>query len=191
MRGNSSKGRSSRKTKAQLSEENDSLRRRVRELEQENQGLEKGKRPDRLSEAVQRIYKEVPIGLCHFDTDLRYWHINEWLAALNGLSVEDHLGRSIGEVLPHVAAGVESQLRHVIETGEPILGGTVDAETPAQPGVTRSFQHSYLPVRSDDDAVVGVSCIVEEITERKKLEDKLRQAQKMEVLGRIFHEGTR
>ena len=131
MGGNSLKGRSSRKTKAQLGEENDSLRRRVRELEQGHHGLEKGKRPDQLSEALQRIYKEVPVGLCLFDTDLRFRHINDWLAALNGLSVEDHLGRSIGEVIPRVAAAVESQLRHVIETGKPILGETVDAETPA------------------------------------------------------------
>ena len=183
MRGNSSKGKSSRKTKAQLNEENNSLRRRVRELEQGHQGLGKGKRPDQLSEAVQRIYKEVPIGLCHLDTDLRYWHINDWLAALNGLSVEDHLGRSIGEVLPHVAADVEAQLRQVIETGKPILGGTVDAETPAQPGVTRSFQHSYFPVRSDDGAVVGVSCVVEDITERKKL-DRM----KSEFISTVSHE---
>ena len=83
MRGHSSKGPSSRKTKAQLSEENDSLRRRVREQEQGPQGLEKGKRPDQLFETVKRIYKEVPIGLCYFDTDLRYCHISDWLAALN------------------------------------------------------------------------------------------------------------
>ena len=106
MGGNSLKGRSSRKTKAQLGEENDSLRRRVRELEQGHHGLEKGKRPDQLSEALQRIYKEVPVGLCLFDTDLRFRHINDWLAALNGLSGEDHLGRSIGEVFPRVAAAV-------------------------------------------------------------------------------------
>ena len=177
MASNSSKGPSARKTKAQLSEENDSLRRRVRELEQGHQGLEIRKRPDQLSEEMHRIYNEVPIGLCNFDTDLRYQHINDWLAALNGLSVDDHLGRSMGELLPRVAAGVESQLRHVIETGKPILGGTVDTETPAQPGVTRSFQHNYLPIRSDDGAVVGVSCVVEEITERKKTEEASRQSQ--------------
>ena len=135
------------------------------------------KRPDQLSEAVQRIYKEAPIGLCLLDTDLRYRHINDWLAALNGLSVEDHLGRSISEVLPCVAAGVESQLRHVIETGNPLLAGTVDAETPAQPGVTRSFQHNYVPVRSDDGAVVGVSCVVEDVTAQKRSAAALRQSE--------------
>ena len=133
---------------------------------------------------MQRIYKEVPIGLCYFDLDLRYRHINDWLAALNGLSVEDHLGRSIGEVLPHVAAVVEPQLRRVIETGDPIVGATVDAETAAQPGVTRSFQHDYLPVRSDGGAVVGVSCVVEEITARKNAEEMRHQSE--EWLRAVF-----
>ena len=179
MGGNSLKGLSSRKTKAQLSEENDSLRRRVRELEHGQQGMEKGKCPDQFSEVMQRIYKEVPIGLCYFDLDLRYRLINNWLAALNGLSAADHLGRSISEVLPHVAAGVEPQLCRVIETGNPILGGTVDAETAAQPGVIRTFQHSYLPVRSDGGAVVGVSCVVEEITARKNAEELRRQSEEL------------
>jgi PAS domain S-box-containing protein len=180
MGGHSLKKQRSQRTKSQISEENDSLRRRVRELES-------GKHPDRLSEVAQRVYDEAPIGLCYLDTDLRYRHINDWLAALNGLSVEDHLGRSVGEVLPHVAASIEPQLRRVIQTGDPILGGMVDAETAAQPGVMRSFQHNYLPVRSGDGAVVGVSCIVEDVTERKQAEEALRQG---EERFRAFAEST-
>ena len=57
------------------------------------------------------IYRDVPVGLCFFDSELRYVHINEWLAVINGLSVEEHLGRTIGEVLPDVTVGVELLLR--------------------------------------------------------------------------------
>jgi PAS domain S-box-containing protein len=143
---------------------------------------------DPLSAAWTRLYGEAPIGLCHFDTRLRYVHINDWLAALNGLSVAQHLGRTVGEVLPDVAAGVESQLRHVIETGEPIFGGTVDAETPARPGEIRSFRHSFHPVKDDGGTVVGVSCVVEEVTERKRAEDALNDAHK--TLERRVRERT-
>ena len=41
-----------------------------------------------LEKDLQDIYKEAPIGLCSLDTNLRYIHINDWLAALNGLPVE-------------------------------------------------------------------------------------------------------
>ena len=54
---------------------------------------------------LQRMFRHLPTGLCFFDTELRYRYINEWLATINGLSVDDHLGRRITEVLPDVGCG--------------------------------------------------------------------------------------
>ena len=89
------------------------------------------------------MFAEAPIGFCCFDTNLKFVFINDCLAQINGISVEEHLGRSIHEIIPDVAAGVEAQLRQVIETGEPVEGGMIDVETPAYPGLTRSFQNYY------------------------------------------------
>jgi len=131
----------------------------------------------RVHKDLQGLYQEAPIGLCSLDTNLRYLHINDWLAELNGFPVEAHLGRTIREVLPDVAAGVEQQLRKVMETGEPLFDGTVEAETPAHPGVVRSFQHHYYPNRSEGGRIVGVSCVVADITERKRVEETLRESE--------------
>ncbi len=57
----------------------------------------------RVHKDLQGLYQEAPIGLCSLDTNLRYTQINDWLAALNGLPVEAHLGRTLREVLPDVA----------------------------------------------------------------------------------------
>ena len=119
---------------------------------------------------LERVYMHAPIGLCCFNTDLQYVYINNWLAAINGIPPEEHLGRTIGEVLPDVAAGVESQLRDVIETGQPLIGGRVDAATPAEPADVRTFQHNYEPVRSEDGTVVGVSAFVQDVTEQVRVE---------------------
>ena len=116
------------------------------------------------------FYDEAAVGLCYFDTDLRYVNINQWLAQLNGVSVQNHLGRTVHEVIPDVAAGIEAQLRQVIETNTPILEGTVEAETPGQPGVRRTFMHNYLPLTADSGQVIGVSCLVQDITARRKAE---------------------
>ncbi len=115
---------------------------------------------------VERLYAIAPVGLCYFDTDLRFLYINEWLARINGLSVKAHLGKTIGEVIQDVAVGVVPQLRHVLQTGEPIIGGEVKAETPAHPGELRNYMHNYYPDKSEDGAVIGVNCVVQDITER-------------------------
>ena len=130
-----------------------------------------------------RAYQEAPIGLCYLDADLRYVHINDWLAAINGLTAEEHLGRTLAEVLPEIAKGVESQFRHVIETGEP-LAGQVYAETPARPGVKRHYAHHYYPDKSEDGTVVGISCAVEDVTERVWAEEALRRSEeRLRALG--------
>ncbi len=46
------------------------------------------------------MFAQAPIGLCCFDGTLRFVFINDYLAAINGISVEDHLGRSVREVVP-------------------------------------------------------------------------------------------
>ena len=122
------------------------------------------------SDEVERLYAIAPVGLCYFDTDLRFLYINEWLARINGLSVKAHLGKTIDELLKDVATGVVPQLRHVLQTGEPIIEGTVEAETPAHPGESRHYMHNYYPDKNKDGTIVGVSCVVYDITGRNELE---------------------
>ncbi len=154
---------------------------------------EKGERrtlPAQTGE-VERLYAIAPVGLCYFDADLRYRYINEWLARINGVQMEAHLGKTVDELLTDVAASVVPQLRHVLETGEPIIEGEVQAETPAHPGQSRHYMHSYYPDKSEDGTVVGVSCVVQDITERIELERDVVAVGERERLriGRDLHDG--
>ena len=63
----------------------------------------------RLRGEFAKIYNEAPIGLCYLDLDLRYVHVNDWFANLNGVPAEAHIGRTIREVVPAIEAGVEQQ----------------------------------------------------------------------------------
>ncbi len=133
-----------------------------------------GSEPSERSSEAERLYAISPVGLCYFDTELRFRYVNEWLATLNGISVEAHHGKTIGEVIKDVAAGVVPQLRLVLQTGEPVIEGTVEAETPAHPGESRHYMHNYYPDKDQDGTVVGVSCVVQDITERVALESASR-----------------
>jgi PAS domain S-box-containing protein len=128
-----------------------------------------------LSE-IETIYHSAPIGLSVLDTELRFVRINERLAEINGLPVEAHIGRTVGEVVPNLADAAEQLLRSILETGEPVLNVEIIGETPAQPGVQRTWIESWLPLK-DGEKIIGISVVCEEITERIQFEKALRQSE--------------
>src|SRR5262245_46289826 len=70
---------------------------------------------------IATIYHSAPIGLAFVDTQLRYVSINDQLAEIHGRPAEAHLGRTVREVLPHVADLLEPLLRRVLATEQPIV----------------------------------------------------------------------
>ncbi|MFB2892955.1 PAS domain S-box protein [Aerosakkonemataceae cyanobacterium BLCC-F50] len=123
---------------------------------------------------IETIYQSAPIGLNFLDTDLRFVRINQRLAQINGFSVEEHIGRTVRELLPDIADVAEELLGSVLKTGEPLLNVEIHGETPAQPGVERVWLESFLPLK-DGDRIIGINTVCEEITDRKKTEETLRQ----------------
>lgn len=122
---------------------------------------------------IESIYQTAPIGLNVLDTNLRFVRINERLAQINGFSVEEHIGRTVRELLPNLADKAEPVLRRVL-AGEVLLNVEIVGETPAQPGVQRTWLEHFLPLK-DGDRVIGIGTVCEEITERKQAERQLKQ----------------
>lgn len=120
-----------------------------------------------LSE-LAAIYNDAPVGLAVIGADFRFQRINHRLAELNGVPAEDHIGRTIREVLPKLADIGESLVRKVIETGESILNLEIEGETAAQPGVRRSFLEHWSPIRGEDGSVIAVNIVAEETTAQKR-----------------------
>jgi len=125
------------------------------------------------SDEIERLFAFAPVGLCYYDTDLRYRYLNRWLARINGVQVEACLGKTLEEVLPILAAKVAPRLRKVVETGEAIINVEIKAETLAHPGKPRHFRNSYYPDKSKDGTVIGVCCVVQDITAQKEAELEL------------------
>ncbi|HEY9734708.1 MAG TPA: PAS domain-containing protein [Trichocoleus sp.] len=125
---------------------------------------------------LEAIYQSAPVGLGVLDTDLRFVRVNHRLAALHGLPVEAHIGRTLREVLPNLAAATEEILQPILETGEPRLNVEITGETPSQPGAQRVWLEHFLPLRVGD-RIVGISAVCDEITERQQAEAALRQSE--------------
>ncbi len=121
---------------------------------------------------IESIYQSAPIGLGVLDPDLRFVRINQRLAEMNGFSIDAHLGRTVGELLPDLADTAEQLLLPIFEMGQPLLNIEIRGETPAQPGVARIWLEHFLPLK-DGDRVIGINAVCEEITERKHTEQAL------------------
>ena len=127
---------------------------------------------DRTTAILDALYGAAPVGLGFWDRDLRYVRVNEALAEINERPAQDHVGRTFQEVVPQLAHLLEPMARRVLETRQPVIALELTAGTPSTPDAPRHWLASYYPVLSADDEPLGVGCVVEEITERRRAEQR-------------------
>src|ERR1700736_3006225 len=125
--------------------------------------------------ALQLIYDTAPIGLAFLSPDCRYMQINQRLTEICGISVEDHLGRSVRDCVPALAEAVEAIVASIMNTGEPVIGVEVAGQRPDQTD-ERSWVTYWHPLRNSAGEIVGINVAAEEITERKRAQAALRDA---------------
>ena len=129
---------------------------------------------ERLGE-LEAVYATAPVGLAVLTPDMRFLRINERLAEINGISAEAHIGRTVREVVPDLAGRAEIIVRHILETGQPVLNVEFTGETTAQPGVRRTWIESLTPVRGPDGKIAAINVVAEDITERRAAEARQRR----------------
>jgi len=125
--------------------------------------------------ALQLIYDTAPIGLACLSLDCRYLQINQRLTEICGISIEDHLGRTVRDCVPALADSVEQIVRSIMQTGEPVTGVEVAGQR-ADQREERSWITYWHPLRAQNGEIVAVNVAAEEITERKRSDRAMRRA---------------
>jgi PAS domain S-box-containing protein len=128
------------------------------------------------SARLRATYESAPVGLCLVDRDLRYLEVNSRLAEINGVSVQQHIGRTMREVIPDIADFLEPIYRQVLETGEPVEDFFCAGTVPAHPYEQREWLGSCYPVRISPGSVTSISVSVVDITDLRKAQEDLRKA---------------
>ncbi len=114
---------------------------------------------------LEAVLAQAPIGFSLVDAELRYELVNDALATINGHPAQDHLGRTIDEMVPGLASEVVPLTRRVFETGVPELDVEIAGEIVARSGVERTWMASYFRIEAGVEPI-GVGTVVSDVTER-------------------------
>lgn len=130
-----------------------------------------GQRIHELQFELQVIYDTTPIGLAFLTLDCRYLQINQKLTEICGISVGDHIGRSVRDTVPAVADQVEALVSSIARTGEAVTGVEVRGQRADGSNANHVWITNWHPLKGQDGRIIGVNVVAEDITERKRAEE--------------------
>jgi two-component system, cell cycle sensor histidine kinase and response regulator CckA len=135
-------------------------------------------------QTLRAVIDAVPAMISAKDRQLRYVFMNRRQAESLGVTADEAVGRTAAELLGEQKAGPADAVdRVVIASGQP-RQSYEEQHRDAQ-GEVGSWLTTKVPLLDDTGQVTCVVTIAMDITERKRLEEELRHAQKMEGVGRL------
>jgi PAS domain S-box-containing protein len=126
---------------------------------------------------LDTLQSSAPVGFSFVDREFRFVRVNEKAAAINGVLVKDHLGRTMAEVIPQFWPQLEPSYKAVLGRGEPILNVEVASETAEDPGRLHFWLESLYPVTVHGE-VIGVGAVFVDVTEQKAVEQEIEHSRR-------------
>jgi len=111
-----------------------------------------------------------------FDRQARFIFVNRALLELWGLKLEEAIGKNFYELRypDDLAARLNKQIQQVFDSGQEL----VDETSYTSPtGVSGYYEYIFRPVLGRDGTVEAVAGSTRDVTQRKRVEEELRQSQ--------------
>ncbi len=144
------------------------------------------RRIERAMEHAGRLAREVlefaPVGIYRTALDSKILFTNSALARILGWNVADLLGRQLGEVAYASPEDREALVKRFHEVGE---GRGLDVRWKRKDGTPIYVEMHARVIHDAAGTVMGYEGFIFETTERRALEEQLRQSQKIEAIGRL------
>ncbi|MBI5203736.1 MAG: PAS domain S-box protein [Nitrospirae bacterium] len=139
----------------------------------------------KAEEFVRNILENVDEGFIVIDHEYRILSANKSYLKMVDIPVEDVIGKHCYEISHHIykpccEAGQDCPVKDTFKTGNP---GTAVHTHYDKEGNPVFVEIKSYPVKNESGEVVSAIEVINNITEKKKLEDQLRHSQKLEAIG--------
>lgn len=142
----------------------------------------------KAEEFIKNIFESISAGLVVIDLDYRVVTANRAYYEHAGMTLEDIIGKHCYELTHHrdkpcYEADEDCAVKHTFETGG--FHTEIHKHYDREGGGLLYVEIRSYPMKDSSGKVISAIEIVSDITEKKKLEDQLRHAQKMETVGTL------
>lgn len=124
------------------------------------------------SREIETLYETAPVGMAMLDRNLRFLKINRHFAELNGQPIEEHIGRTLQEMLPGLSERMARPIAEVFEQVSAVTNLEVSVRLEGEGA--RDFVIDIYPYQ-EEGIVRAVGIVLKDMTELRRLEKDLRQ----------------
>ena len=128
-------------------------------------------------------FEHTPLAVVEWDIDFRVVAWNPSAERIFGYSRQEAIGQHGGFIVPPQFRDQVDRVWHASLGEQTVTRSANDNIT--KEGRTISCEWYNTPLVDDSGRVLGVASLVQNVTERVALEERLRQSQKMEAIGRL------
>ena len=114
------------------------------------------------------FFTSAPVGMGIVDHQLRYIQVNQVLADMNYRSVDEHLGKTLQEVVPEVSSMAEGSYRQVLKTGKILFNQEISSATRDKSAGIKTWLTSFFPIFNVDNVPYCVGFVVMKLPIVKK-----------------------
>jgi PAS domain S-box-containing protein len=158
------------RTKKQLLKEIENLYQKISELEKAVSKSKRGKNELKEREVLESIQE----GVIVLNSNFKFTYWNKGMEQISNIRREEILGKVPWEIFPFLKGDIEDAMRKAIKGKE---SREIELKYTLSNGKKVWTTENYFPLKDTDDNIIGVVGIVEDITQRKRAEESLRESE--------------